>query len=868
MSILEVHDVSIRYMTGDFKDIGLKEYVTRRLTGNYHVVEFWADHHITFSLEKGDMLGIIGTNGAGKSTLLKAISGIMEPTGGYVKREGNIAALLELASGFDGDLTVRENTYLRGAMLGYTRKFMDEKYPEIIEFAELQEFQDRPFKQLSSGMMSRLAFSVASLVHPDILILDEVLSVGDGAFRKKSEAKMREIISSGATTILVSHSIEQVREMCNKVLWIEKGNQIGFGDTDLLCDLYQKYLDGAISLEEARTKLESVYGVPESDEEVSSDPKDEATQGQKSSAKATLEPSVATPKRMLEEWGNDISSCLHISQLFLYTIAASILLSELVFIWGRAISWYIMPLGFLAGILCLALLYGDGQKRKMLGEVFVTILLFLVACVISGKFLDFSYDGNSYHKVAVGLLKNHWNPMLQTSANGMEELMGMPCAGSMWAECYAKGAWILGAGIYGLTGNIECGKAYTLISMVIAFLLTYYCVRRYSKGKLFSMAFAGAAAINPVAILQMTTFYVDGYLHMTLYILVLALSWLAREESDREERRIFGSIVACAVVICGTIKYTGLLYGGVYCIIFFLYYCYRQLRSKDSTCWKRIRDCFFRFAFLAGITVFWAGADCYVMNTVRYGAPLYPLYGKGNVDIMTENSAFGEVNRVKNLFISLFSKAGNPIRSLGAPPPELKAPFTVDWAVEKDIAGCTDCRISGFGVLFSGILIIAAVAIIVKLINTAKTEKGKGIPFWILLLGTNVGLCLAITESWWARYAPYIWFTALLGLFFALEWKSNVFGEWLKGVLCVIVLSNSLFCLWKTPDTLRQSDVIREEMYALRRNTFVEVDVGVFPGIYFNLLDQNVRVIPNETLKVTGVGEQTSYKGMVVLPHK
>lgn len=257
MSVLEVHDVSIRYMTGDFKDIGLKEFVMRKLTGNYRVVEFWADHHITFSLEKGDMLGIIGTNGAGKSTLLKAVSGIMEPTGGYVKREGNIAALLELASGFDGDLTVRENTYLRGAMLGYTRKFMDEKYPEIIEFAELQEFQDRPFKQLSSGMMSRLAFSVASLVHPDILILDEVLSVGDGAFRKKSEAKMREIINSGATTILVSHAIEQVREMCNKVLWIEKGNQIGFGDTELLCELYQKYLDGTITLEEAKARLKS-----------------------------------------------------------------------------------------------------------------------------------------------------------------------------------------------------------------------------------------------------------------------------------------------------------------------------------------------------------------------------------------------------------------------------------------------------------------------------------------------------------------------------------------------------------------------------------------------------------------------------------
>lgn len=249
MSILEVDHVSIRYMTGDFKEIGLKEFFMRKLTHNYQVVEFWADRDVTFSLEKGDMLGIIGTNGAGKSTLLKVISGIMEPTQGRVHREGSIAALLELGSGFDGDLTVRENTYLRGAMLGYTRKFMDETYDQIIDFAELREFQDRPFKQLSSGMKSRLAFSIASLVNPDILILDEVLSVGDGAFRKKSENKMKEIIHGGATTILVSHSIEQVREMCSKILWLHKGRQVTFtNQVEEVCNQYQQFLNGEIPL--------------------------------------------------------------------------------------------------------------------------------------------------------------------------------------------------------------------------------------------------------------------------------------------------------------------------------------------------------------------------------------------------------------------------------------------------------------------------------------------------------------------------------------------------------------------------------------------------------------------------------------------
>ena len=244
MAMLELQKVSIRYITGDFKDIGLKEYFLRRIKRNYHVKEFWADKDITFSLEQGNMLGIIGTNGAGKSTLLKAISGIMEPTKGTVKRNGSVAALLELSSGFDGELTDKENAYLRGAMLGYTRKFMDETYDRIIDFAELRDFQDRPFKQLSSGMKSRLAFSIASLVKPDILILDEVLSVGDGAFKAKSEQKMKEMMGGGTTTILVSHSLEQIKALSNKILWLNKGQQVEFGDdVEGICERYQNFLN-------------------------------------------------------------------------------------------------------------------------------------------------------------------------------------------------------------------------------------------------------------------------------------------------------------------------------------------------------------------------------------------------------------------------------------------------------------------------------------------------------------------------------------------------------------------------------------------------------------------------------------------------
>lgn len=242
MTVLECKNVSIRYKTGDLQSIGLKDYVVRKLSGKYKVEEFWADRNVTFSLEKGDMLGIVGTNGAGKSTLLKAITGIMVPTEGQVVTRGNIAALLELASGFDPELTVRENTFLRGALLGYTRKFIEEKYEEIIAFAELEDFQNHMFKQLSSGMKSRLAFSIACLVNPDILILDEVLSVGDEAFKDKSAQKIKNILAKGVTGILVSHSVQQVRNLCNKCLWLDHGQQIAFGATAPICSAYSTYL--------------------------------------------------------------------------------------------------------------------------------------------------------------------------------------------------------------------------------------------------------------------------------------------------------------------------------------------------------------------------------------------------------------------------------------------------------------------------------------------------------------------------------------------------------------------------------------------------------------------------------------------------
>ena len=240
--ILNVKGLSVRYIVGDLREIGLKEYILKKLKRTYEAREFNALYDVSFSIEEGEILGVIGVNGSGKSTLLKAVSGIIEPTTGTIERKGVSTALLELSSGFDMELTVKENTFLRGAILGYSREFMKESYEEILSFSELDEYEHRLFKQLSTGMKARLAFSIATQSSPNILIIDEVLAVGDGAFRKKSEERIEEMIARGVATIMVSHQLNQIRRLCTKVLWLHKGSQMFFGDTEEACDRYQEFL--------------------------------------------------------------------------------------------------------------------------------------------------------------------------------------------------------------------------------------------------------------------------------------------------------------------------------------------------------------------------------------------------------------------------------------------------------------------------------------------------------------------------------------------------------------------------------------------------------------------------------------------------
>lgn len=239
---LIVDDVSMKFNLSSEKVDNFKEYIIKSIKRQISYDEFWSLKHVSFSLEKGDRMGILGLNGAGKSTLLKVISGVYKPTEGHVIKHGKVVPLLELGAGFDSQYTGRENIFLYGTVLGYSKSYLEEKYDEIVEFSELGRFIDVPIKNYSSGMKSKLGFSIATIANPDILILDEVLSVGDARFKKKSEAKIMQLMEGGTTVLFVSHSLEQVRRICNKAMILDHGTLKAIGDIDEISAEYSKMI--------------------------------------------------------------------------------------------------------------------------------------------------------------------------------------------------------------------------------------------------------------------------------------------------------------------------------------------------------------------------------------------------------------------------------------------------------------------------------------------------------------------------------------------------------------------------------------------------------------------------------------------------
>lgn len=241
MNMIEVENVTMRFRMVNDKVISLKEYVVALLEHRLQYKEFTALEDVSFQVRKGEVMGIIGKNGAGKSTLLKIIAGVLKPTSGKVTLKGNVVPMLELGSGFDQELSGSENIFLNGSILGYDKSFLESKYDEIVEFSELKDFIHMPIRNYSSGMLMRLAFSIATVVEPEILIVDEILAVGDEGFQTKSKARMMELMSGGTTVLFVSHSIKQIEEMCDRVIWLDEHKVRQIGSTEEVCRRYEEF---------------------------------------------------------------------------------------------------------------------------------------------------------------------------------------------------------------------------------------------------------------------------------------------------------------------------------------------------------------------------------------------------------------------------------------------------------------------------------------------------------------------------------------------------------------------------------------------------------------------------------------------------
>lgn len=239
--MIKLENVSMKFNLGIEKNFSIKQAFVNFFSFKHKKKKkeyFWALQDISFEIKKGEVVGLIGSNGAGKSTLLKIVSGVMKPTNGKVTVNGVISPMIELGAGFDSELTARENIFLNGAILGYSKQFIESKFDEIVEFSELKDFLDVPVKNFSSGMTAKLAFSIATVVNPEILIVDEILSVGDIKFQEKSKNKMLEMIKGGTTVLYVSHSLNSIKELCDKVVWIEHGKMIKMGETKKICEEY------------------------------------------------------------------------------------------------------------------------------------------------------------------------------------------------------------------------------------------------------------------------------------------------------------------------------------------------------------------------------------------------------------------------------------------------------------------------------------------------------------------------------------------------------------------------------------------------------------------------------------------------------
>lgn len=526
--------------------------------------------------------------------------------------------------------------------------------------------------------------------------------------------------------------------------------------------------------------------------------------------------------------------------LFILMFANLLIITSALFLINIPISIFHLPVSLILGAIELKLIRNENIKNVILSLI-TFIIVFLISCLLCGHVYDDSADGNGYHKFAIGLLKNEWNPIYDSQEKIIKKL-NLDAEENLWVEHYPKSTWIYGANVYKLTNNIETAKTFNLMAVFTLFFIITYLINKFYQKKLIAVILAIGACTFPIIWQQIFCLYLDGFMGIILLLLIIYFYLFIKDDQDKEYLIMNSSLI----IIISNIKFTGLFYAGIFCLGYYIYYLINKIKNKD---YKPLIKTTVSFIVVLMASLLIVGSNSYIKNLITKGNPLYPIIGKDKVDIITpqQPQLFANKSPIEKNFYSIFSYTANYATTFNKGTPKLKIPFTSNMNSEL-LSIVEDTRVGGFGIYFSGIFIISIIIIVVDAILKIKNKEYEklifiGIPFIITIL-----LMLFFGESWWARYSPQTYFIVLMALFILLTSKTK------KAYILATVLL--LLCSFNTALIFRQmvktkipvSGQTRANLEKLENKT-ITLKKGGFAGVQFNLIDHNIKFKTKEKIK-------------------
>lgn len=527
-----------------------------------------------------------------------------------------------------------------------------------------------------------------------------------------------------------------------------------------------------------------------------------------------------------------ILKTLYYSGIYLLiSFAILLIISSIFWILGLSLLKTSLISSFILGGIICYYLSKENIKTKILSFILAIIVL-LISIVVSGHVYDQSDDGNTYHKETIYLLKEGWNPVYEKYEDFAKE-NNFTYKHALWSEHYPKTTWIFASSIYSFTNNIETGKCYNLIFIYISFVILCYTIYNKFNKKILSIVLSLITVINPITIVQMFSYYVDGLLGLTLFLSILYMFLFIKDDKNK----LIKVILASLIIIISNIKFTGLAYCGLFCLGYYIYYIIENIKNNNLN--KIIKNTIY-FIFVVIISVVVVGSSSYLKNTIEHKHPFYPLMGKDKVDIMTflQPESFKDKSPIEKNFYSIFSKTEN-IGMFNNGEPKLKIPFTFEYYELKQIT--YDTRIGGYGILFSGIFIISIILLIFFTINLIK-KKDIEIILYLIPIIITISLMLFLSDSWWARYAPQLYLFVLIPLLLLINNNNKKTNIIFIG-FSIIILFNTILCFGRFyGNDLPISGYSRME---LNKNNKKEINIYFqeerFTGILANLEDRNIK---------------------------